>query len=112
MKATLTLNGWLSETHIKVIGVCRPSKIGRDLLPQLCLQLVQATAGDLMVIQKPAEQQQDKTLHEWQLHFSKQFHILFNRIRRIRNYKVQADFFKAPMPAQEKSRRVPITLQS
>ena len=64
-----------------------------------------------MVIQKPAEQQQDETSDEWQLCFSKQFHILFNRIRRIRNYKVQADFFKALMPAQQKSRRVMITLQ-
>ena len=36
---------------------------------------------------------------------------LFHRVGRIRNYKVQAEFFKSLIPLQQKGRRVPITLQ-
>ena len=64
-----------------------------------------------MKTQGHAEQQQNKPLDGWQLHFSKQFNNLFNRVGRIRDYKIQADFFKALMPVRQKSRRVLITLK-
>ena len=53
----------------------------------------------------------DDDLDDWQKHFSKQFHHLFRRVGRIRNYKVQAEFFKTLVPIQQKGRRVPLTLQ-
>ena len=39
------------------------------------------------------------------------FQTFFNRIGKIRNYKVQAEFFENLTPVQQKGRRVPITLQ-
>ena len=53
----------------------------------------------------------DDDLIDWQNLFSKQFHHLFRRVGRIRNYKVQAEFFKNLIPIHKKGRRVPITLQ-
>ena len=67
---TPTSNEWSAETYIIVIGGCRPSIMGRNLMPQLGLQLVQADVGDVMNIQEPSEQP-DKLLDEWQLPFSK-----------------------------------------
>ena len=56
-------------------------------------------------------QQHNKPLDEWQLHFIKQIYNLFNRVGRLRNYNLPADFLKALMPVQQKGRGVPITLQ-
>ena len=42
MVVTLQSNGWTTNATIKVIGGCRPSIIGRDLMPELGLMLVQA----------------------------------------------------------------------
>ena len=53
----------------------------------------------------------DNDLDDWQKHFRQRFHHLFHRVGRIRNYKVQAEFFKNLTPIQQKGRRVPITLQ-
>ena len=47
----------------------------------------------------------------WQLYFSRLVPKLFTRIGKIRNYKVQAEFFKNFVPVQQKGRRVPVTLQ-
>ena len=111
MKATLTSNGWSAETYIKVIGGFRPSIIGRDLTPQLRLQLGRADAGEVMIIQGHSEKQDDMPWDDWQLDFSKQFLNLFNRVGRNRNDKTQADFFKTLVPVQQKIRRVPIRFQ-
>ena len=100
MNETLMSNGWLAQTYIKVFGGYRPSKIGRYLMSQLRLQLVQAAAGDVMNIQKSSEQQQDRQLGEWQLHFSNQLKDLFNRVGRISNYKARVDFLKSLRPMQ------------
>ena len=45
MAVTIQSNGWKIHARIKVIGENRPSIIGRDLMPQLGLQLVQQSAG-------------------------------------------------------------------
>ena len=37
--------------------------------------------------------------------------MYFNRVGKIRNYKVQVEFFNNLIPIQQKGRRVPITLQ-
>ena len=50
-------------------------------------------------------------LDSWQSYFSKQFSNLFNRVGKIRNYKVQAELFENLIPVQQKGRRVPISLQ-
>ena len=46
MAVTIQSNGWKTHARIKVIGGNRPSIIGRDLMPQLGLQLVQQSPGD------------------------------------------------------------------
>ena len=53
----------------------------------------------------------NEDLDDCQRHFSKQFNHLFPRVGRIRNYKVQAEFFKNLIPIQQKGRRVSKTLQ-
>ena len=76
-----------------------------------------------MLVQAPSEQgvhsiqsngstvETKDDVDDWQKHFSKQFQHLFRRVGRIRNYKVQAEFFINLVPIQQKGRRVPITLQ-
>ena len=53
----------------------------------------------------------EDSLDPWQTYFSKQFNDLFHRVAKIKNYKVQAEFFETLTPFQQKGRRVPITLQ-
>ena len=113
MQVTLHSNGWTSSADINVIGGCRPSIIGRDLMPALGLMLVQALPAKrvLSIHSHGGTVETDDDLDDWQKHFSKQFHHLFCRIGRIRKYKLQAEFFKNLIPIQQKGRRVPITLQ-
>ena len=113
MVVTLQSNGWTTCATINVIGGCRLSIIGLDLMQELGLMLVQAPAGQgVHNIQKQVDAaEQGEDLDDWQNHFSKQFHNLFHKVGRIRNYKVQAEFFKNLLPIQQKGRRVPITLQ-
>ena len=47
---------------------------------------------------------QEGELDSWQTYFSKQYSNLFNRIGKIRNYKMQADFFENLTPVQQKGR--------
>ena len=49
MAVTIQSNNWKIHARIKVIGGNRPSIIGRDLMPQLGLQLVQQSPGDQMM---------------------------------------------------------------
>ena len=44
-KVELASNGWSTAAKIKVIEAARPSIIGRNLMPQLGLQLVQRKPG-------------------------------------------------------------------
>ena len=96
MAVTIQSNGWKIHARIKVIGGNRPSIIGRDLMPQLGLQLVQQSPGEQ--IMSIGEGNQDALelegeLDSWQTYFCKQFSNLFSRVGKIRNYKVQAEFF-------------------
>ena len=77
--------GW-QRTYIKKIAGCRSSIIGLDLMSQLVLQLIQAAAGYVLNIQGSLEQQQDKTLEEWHLHFCEQYKSFINRVGQIGNY--------------------------
>ena len=52
----------------------------------------------------------ENKLDQWQDFFSKQFYKRFTRVDKIRNYKVQEEFFKTLVTIQQKGRRVPITL--
>ena len=98
MAVTLESNGWTINARIKVIGGNRPSIIGRDLMPQLGLQLVQQSPlGDqIRSIDEvdPEPSMPEGELDSWQTYFSKQFSNFFNRVGEIRNYKVQAEFLK------------------
>ena len=45
MRVELVSNGWVTSASIRVIGVTRPSIIGRDLIAELGLHLVQKKSG-------------------------------------------------------------------
>ena len=116
MDVSLETNGWVTNANIRVIGGSRPSIIGRDLMPNLGLQIVQkAPEENVMSVQgeEPgAEATEEKdSLDPWQIYFSKQFKNHFNSVGKMKNYKVHADFFETLTPIQQKGRRVPITLQ-
>ena len=112
----LETNGWATEARMKVIGGNRPSIIGRDLMPNLGLQLVQQTPEQkVMSVQRkqPGAETSSKedSLDPWQTYFSEQFDNLFHRVGTIENYMVQVEFFETLTPIQQKGRRVPIALQ-
>ena len=116
----LASNGWKTKAEVRVIGGTRPSIVGRDLMGKLGLQLMQADPrGEVMNIQgtednsceEGHDESEDEQMDQWQLYFSKLFPKLFTRVGKIRNYKVQAEFFKNLVPVQQKGRRVPVTLQ-
>ena len=114
MAITLESIGWKINARIKIIGGNRPSIIGRDLMPQLGLQLVQQSPGEqIKSINEVKEETsvQKGELDSWQTYFTKQFSNLFDRVGKIRNYKVQAEFFENLTPVQQKGRRVSISLQ-
>ena len=114
MAVTIQSNGWKIHARIKVIGGNRPSIIGRDLMPQLGLQLVQQSPGvQIMSIEENNQDalEPEGELDSWQTYFSKQFSNLFSRVEKIRNYKVPAEFFENLTPVQQKGSRVPISLQ-
>ena len=95
MDVSLETNGWLTNANIRVIGGSRPSTIGRDLMPNLGLQIVQK-APEKNVMSMQGEQpgaeatEEEDSLDPWQIYFSKQFNNLFNRVGNIQNYKVHA----------------------
>ena len=111
MAVTLESND--CKINARVIGGNRPSIIGKDLMPQLGLQLVQQSPpGDqIMSIEEVDSEPSvpEGELDSWQTYFSKQFSNLFNRVGKIRNYKLQAEFFENFIPVQQKGRRVPIS---
>ena len=120
MELELALNGWKTKAEVRVIRGTRPSILGRDLMGKLGLQLMQADPrGEVMNIQgteanscnEGHDEPEDKQMDQWQLYFNKLFPKLFTRVGKIRNYKVQAEFFKNLVPVQQKGRRVPVTLQ-
>ena len=116
MDVSLETNRWVTSANIRVIGGSRPSIIGRDLMPNLGLQIEhKAPEENVMSVQgeKPGAEatEGEESLDPWQMYFSKEFNNLFNRVGKIKNYKVHGDFFETLTPIQQKERRVPITLQ-
>ena len=116
MNVSLETNGWVTNANIKVIGGNRPSIIGRELMPNLGLQIVQRTPEEkVMSVQgeQPGAEttREDDSLDPRQTYFSEQFNNRFHRVGKIKNYKVHAEFFETLTPIQQKGRRVPITLQ-
>ena len=110
MKVKLTSNGRSEETSIKVIGMQTVHHwAGSDA--GVANSIGAAAVDDVMDIQVQSEQP-DRPRNDRQLHFSRQLNKLFNRVGRIRNYKVRTEFFKVLMPVQQKGRRVPITLEN
>ena len=69
MTVILELNGWRVDAKIKVIGGNRPSIMGREVMPQSGLQLVQQTPGDRIMsidVEPKKESGQDGELDSWQ----------------------------------------------
>ena len=117
LEVELASNGWKTIAEVRVIAGTRPSIVGRDLMGKLGLKLMQADPrGAVMDIQGTAnstcEKEQSRESEEeqmdpWQQYFSKQCPKLFTRIGKLRNYKVQAKFFKNLVPVQQKGWRMP-----
>ena len=66
MNVSLETNGWVTEARIKVIGGNRPSIIGRDLMPNLGLQIEQRTPEQkVMSVQggQPGPKRQARRTH-------------------------------------------------
>ena len=66
----------------------RPSIIGRDLMTQFGLQLIQHTPGDQIrsIEEEPkGVSRQGAALDSWQDYFSEQFSKLFRKVGKIRN---------------------------
>ena len=63
----LHFNGWTTQAAIKVIGGCRASTTGRDLMPELFLMLVQAPAeqGVLNIQEQTETEAKGNDLHDW-----------------------------------------------
>ena len=76
MTVTFQQNGWTTRAAINVIGGCRPFIIGRDLMQELGLMLVQAPAEqgvhNFHSQTESAEQTEDH-LDDWQRHFRNNF---------------------------------------
>ena len=88
MKVQFASNGWKTKAVIKVIERNRLSIIGRDLMAELGLQLVQKALGEqVMAIHEETAKGDDK-LDQWQDCFSEQFSNLFTQVGEILNYKV------------------------
>ena len=83
MAVTIQSNGWKIHARITVIGGNHPSIIGRDLMPQLGLQLVQQSPGDQIMSIGEVNQdalEPEGELDSWRTYISKQFSNLFNRV--------------------------------
>ena len=81
-------------------------------MSHLGLHLVQRKPGqEVMSIQETVGDEGVSQLEKWQDYFSKLFSNLFNRVGKIRNYKVKAEFSNNLITIQQKGRRVPINLQ-
>ena len=99
MNVSLETNWWVTNANIKVIGGNRPSIIGRDLMPNLGLHIVlRAPEDNVMSVrgEQPGAEatREGDSLDPWQIYFIKQFNNLFNRVGKIKSYKVHADFFE------------------
>ncbi|XP_063727304.1 amiloride-sensitive sodium channel subunit alpha-like [Symsagittifera roscoffensis] len=73
MAVTIQTNGWMIHAWIKVIGGNRPSIIGRDLMPQLGLQLVQQSPGKhIMSVEESSQDalEPEGELDSWQTYFN------------------------------------------
>ena len=86
----LTSNRCETIATIKKIGGNHPSIIGRNLMPELGLQLVQKTPGERLMEThgEHAEGEYaegENNLDQWQDYFSKQFSKLFTRVRKNAN---------------------------
>ena len=99
MNLSLETNGWVTEAKINVIGGNRPSIIGRGLMPNLGLQIVQRTPEE-KVMSVPEEQLGAKTtskgdsLDPWQTYFSKHFNKFFIESVKLRIIRcTHAEFF-------------------
>ena len=114
MNVSLETNGLVTEARIKVIGGNKQSITGRDLMPNLGLQIVQRTPEEkVMSVQgeQPGAEtpSEEDSLDPWQTYFSKQINNLFHRVGKIKSYKVHAEFFETLTTKQQKGQMVPIT---
>ena len=112
MDVSLETNGWATSANIRVIGGSRTSIIGRDLMPNLGLQIVQkAPEENVMSVQgeQPGAEatEGEGSLDLWQIYFRNQSNNIFNRVGKIKNYKLHADFFETLTRFNKKDEECP-----
>ena len=106
MTVILESNGWRFDAKIKLIEGNRPSIIGRDLMPQLGLQLIQQTPGDqiMSIDDEPkGESGQDGSWIRGIITSVSSFQTFLNGWGK-KNNKVQAELFEKLTPVQQKGR--------
>ena len=92
-------NGWVTNANIRVIGGSRPSIIGRELMPNLGLQIVQkAPEENVMSVQGEKSEAETTEVEDsfdpWQIYFSKQFENLFTESEKLRIIRYTRIFSK------------------
>ena len=90
----LESNSWKTMERIRVIFGNRKSTI-RGTYGQFGTEQVQQKSYETLIpTEQMASSEQDKTLSQWQEFITKQILNLFRREGKVRNYKVQAEFWK------------------
>ena len=103
MELELASNGWKTKAEVRVIGGTRSSIVGRDLMGNLGLQLMQADPrGEVMNIQGTEEnsceeghnESEDEQMDQWQLYFSKLFPKLLLESEKLGTTRFKRNFSK------------------
>ena len=80
-------------------------------MAELGLQLVQKATWEQILAKHEEKAEGDINLDQWQDYFSKHLTNLFTLAEKIRNYQVQAEFFKKLLLIQQKGRQILISLK-
>ena len=81
------------------------------LMAELGLQLVQKATWEQILAIHEEKAEGDINLDQWQDYFSKHLTNLFTLAEKIRNYQVQAEFFKKLLLIQQKGRQILISFK-
>ena len=99
----------MTQAKVSINAGNHESILGRNLIGTLGMELVQRGG----VMRKNGEESSDSVegLDELQTHFCKLYPILFTKKVKSGTQKSKLNLFEALKPIQQKSRRVPISLQ-
>ena len=101
--------GWtLDTTSLIVVDDKRSNILGRNILPQIGIQLKQTPAGKSIIAISEDTNCSDQKITNW---VKTSYPGLCTRIGRSRNHMVHTTFLKEFKALQQKGRRIPIHIQ-